>query len=124
MTLAFWNVRGCGRKDLSEEVKVFCNMFSICIMVLCESKSKKSPSLASIRACGVVPTIGMSGGMWIMWKEFISNPFVFTLLHKASRFVAYNLKLLIAMFLLLFFSFMPLLEQMVKMSFGWNSLNM
>ena len=97
--LAFWNIRGCRRKNALVEVKDFCDTSGVKICMICEVKSQIPPSLTCIRKCGFhyfdfIPTMGMSGGLWLMWKDCNQNPFILNVVFKSQRFIAVQIELL------------------------------
>ena len=103
MSLAAWNIRGIGRKNAIAEVKDFCKFCNIKIMMLSEVKSQSPPSLSIINQAGFqffdyIPTIGYSGGIWLLWKTCNINPFSLNVLFKASRFISAEISLLNSQF--------------------------
>lgn len=52
MFVAYWNVRGCARKNALLEAMDFYNHNKVKIFMLCEVKSHSSPSQAMISKCG------------------------------------------------------------------------
>lgn len=80
MKVGFWNIRGCGRKNALAEIKDYCIVNKVFVMVVCETKCQSPPTICNISNCGFsqfdfIPTLGLSGGLWIMWKDSSSNPF-------------------------------------------------
>lgn len=62
-------------------------------MVLCETKAKSPPTSSKVGSCGFsyfveVPTLGLSGGLWILWKDCVTNPFKFTIIYKSNRSIS------------------------------------
>lgn len=64
--------------------------------MICETKTSLFPSPAAVRSAGfchveVLPTIELSGRVWLMWEDDILAPFSISIMHKASRFLACNI---------------------------------
>lgn len=100
MTFGYWNVKGCGRKNVLAEIKDFCVVNKINVMVLSETKTQSPPTSSAVARCGFsdfdfIPTIGLSGGLWIMWKYCNVSPFSLVVSHKSSRFIACDIKYLL-----------------------------
>ena len=59
-------------------------------MMLCDTKVSSPPSKACVRLGGFhhydcLPSFGLAGGMWIFWKDFPSNPFLFNIEAKFDK---------------------------------------
>lgn len=101
MSLGFWNICGCKSKNTLEKVKLFCNVNSLSIVMLCETKSVllPLPSPACLRMTGFtyfecIPTQGLSCGIWLLWKDDVFNPFNLHILTIASCLIVCKLSLL------------------------------
>lgn len=93
MSIACWNIRVGARKNAMEETRDFCLSQSVKILMLFEVKSQSPPSQAIIKRCGfhdfdVIPPIGFSGGLWLLWKKCNIYPFELTILLKGARFIS------------------------------------
>ena len=74
MNIAFWNIRGVGKKNLWEELSFIRKNNSLNILALSETKCNKEPFAASIYKAGFdeltfIPSTGLRGGLWILWKH-------------------------------------------------------
>lgn len=88
-----------GRKNALCEVRDFCLSNYIKVCMLCEVKLQSPPSLDCIRKCGFqyfdcIPTVGYSGGMWLIWTDCNMNPFSLSIVLKLVHFMARSTKLL------------------------------
>ena len=101
MSVGCWNIRGCRRPNALEEVKSFCLVNNISIMMLCETKSPLPPSDGCVKRtgfsfCDFVPTQGFAGGVWLLWKDDVANPYVLSVISKSSRYIACSIKFLVS----------------------------
>ncbi|XP_074290608.1 uncharacterized protein LOC141617322 [Silene latifolia] len=93
MNIAFWNVRGTKRKNFAEELNFFSSSNGIKILAICDTKSTSKPEPFTTASfgfnnCDFVPSIGLSGGIWLFWKESISMTFSLKVLFRSIRFIA------------------------------------
>lgn len=68
-------------------------------MVLCETKVHSSPFEGGLRHCDFTHcdfllTFGLAGGLWCMWKDNASTPFILFIAYKSDRFMACNISML------------------------------
>ena len=99
MNISFWNIRGCRRHLAMEEVKDFSLSHQVQVMMLCETKYQVPPKEGCVRHCGFqhfdyLPSMGLAGVIWLLWKDNASNPFTLSVIHKSERFIACHISLL------------------------------
>ncbi|XP_074277363.1 uncharacterized protein LOC141601001 [Silene latifolia] len=92
MNIAFWNVRGTKRKNFAEELNFFCSSNGIKILAICDTKSidKPEPFLIAnfgFSECDFIPSVGLSGGIWLFWKQTIAMNFSIKTTFKSKRFI-------------------------------------
>ena len=76
----------------------FCKANVISIFMICEMQCKFPPLNLFAQQCGFlfldhIPTIGLAGGLWIMWKTCNVNPFKLDVLYKSTRFISCHITL-------------------------------
>ena len=77
-------------------------MLIIILVCLCYANSNlrpHPPSQITANRCGFhhvnfVPTLGLAGGFWLLWKDCSQSPFNLVVIFKASRFMACSISLL------------------------------
>ena len=99
MNIAFWNIRGVLKKTVVPDIRDFGIQNHISIFMLCEIKSKTPPSQSIAQSCGFrhvdfVPTMGLPGGVWLLWKDCSQSPFNLVIIFKGSRFMACSISIL------------------------------
>ncbi|KAF9593546.1 hypothetical protein IFM89_024135 [Coptis chinensis] len=76
MSLLAWNSRGSGRPSMMEELKKQIRVARPFFMFVMETKCSVNKGVRLIKRLGdfesfVVPSCGLSGGLWIFWEKSV-----------------------------------------------------
>lgn len=75
MKIGSWNCRGIGRQSLWTDIEATCKINKIQVLTLVETKSVTGPTKnrwrkAGFDNCVFSPSIGLAGGLCLLWKSY------------------------------------------------------